>query len=224
MNLIAIDLDGTLEDSRRDMISAVHRVRASFSLAIRSDDQVAPWVNQGMEQLYKNTFDDLLANGICSEQYDRVQEAYERDYLKHVASETRLYPGISGALSGLSEIGRLVVVTNKPEKISKRLIEELKIDQFISGLVGGDTTEKNKPDPALLKEAARQIGFSTDSGHSFMIGDSSGDIKMGRRFGATTIWCSWGYAKEPGAEPHWIANVPEELPTLVRITLKREIK
>ncbi|MBI1824203.1 MAG: HAD-IA family hydrolase [Nitrospirae bacterium] len=224
MNLIAIDLDGTLEDSRRDMISSVHRVRAGFSLSRRSDDRIAPWVNQGMERLYLNCFDDYLEKGIYPERMNIVRNAYELDYLGQVATETRLYPGISEALSGLSLVGRLVVVTNKPEKISKRLLKELKIDHWISGLVGGDTIGKIKPDPALLQEAARLAGYSSDSGISFMIGDTSGDIQMGRAFGAVTIWCAWGYSKNPGVAPHETATDPEQLKELVQKRTPKQIE
>jgi phosphoglycolate phosphatase len=224
MNLIALDLDGTLEDSRRDMISSVHRVRDFFSLSNRSDDRIAPWVNQGMELLYRNCFDDYLENGEESKRLSEVQKAYDADYLKNVASETSLYSGIAAALSDLALIGRLVVVTNKPEKISKRLLEELKVDHLISGLVGGDSIGKIKPDPAMLHAAARQVDFSFDNGQAFMIGDTSGDIKMGRAYGAMTIWCGWGYSSKPGEEPHLIAHQPEELPSLVQFGMKQGLK
>jgi phosphoglycolate phosphatase len=224
MNLIGLDLDGTLEDSRRDMIASVHRVRDFFSLPRRPDARFAPWINQGMELLYRNCFDDYLEKGEERGRLSEVQTAYDGDYLENVASETRLYPGVAAALSKLALIGRLVVVTNKPEKISKRLLEELRIDHLISGLVGGDSIGKIKPDPAMLHAAALQVGFSPDNGLAFMIGDTQGDIKMGRAYGAMTIWCGWGYSSRPGEEPHLIAHQPEELPSLVQFGIKQGLK
>jgi phosphoglycolate phosphatase-like HAD superfamily hydrolase len=38
MPLVAFDLDGTLEDSRRDMVAAVDRVRRELGLPARSYD------------------------------------------------------------------------------------------------------------------------------------------------------------------------------------------
>lgn len=224
MNLIAIDLDGTLEDSRRDMVSVVHRVRASFSLSKRPDEEILPWINQGMDKLYRNCFDDYLNGGYSNERLSLVSRAYEADYFSNVACETILYPGVGTALAGLAQIGPVVVVTNKPERISKRLLEELKVDHLISGLIGGDTIGKIKPDPEILRAAAQQVGFSPDSGASFMIGDSAGDIKMGRAFGATTIWCAWGYSDAPGEEPQRIALTPEELAPLVISDLDGKVK
>lgn len=224
MNLIALDLDGTLEDSRRDMISSVHRVRDQFFLPRRPDDEIVPWINQGMELLYRNCFNDYIDNWEEKRRLSEVQKAYDADYLKNVAAETSLYPGIASALPELAQIGKLVVVTNKPEKISKRLLAELKVDSLISGLVGGDSIGKIKPDPAMIQAAARQAGFSPINGRSFMIGDSSGDIKMGRAYGAMTIWCSWGYSRKPEEEPDLIADNPDELSSLVQLGINRELK
>jgi phosphoglycolate phosphatase len=219
MNLIGLDLDGTLEDSRSDMIAAVRRVRGGFGLARRKDDEVAPWVNQGMETLYRNCFDDYLKIGNENVRLKSVQTAYEADYLDHVACETRLYPEIAGMLQSLYELGRLVVVTNKPERISKRLLESLKVDRWITGVVGGDSCGAIKPDPLMLRRAAGLCGFDPSAGMSFMVGDTAGDIKMGRAYGAITVWCAWGYASAPGEKPDLIARTPRNLPGQIRSIL-----
>ncbi|MHB8481624.1 MAG: HAD family hydrolase [Nitrospiria bacterium] len=219
MNLIGLDLDGTLEDSRRDMVASVHRVRARFALSKRVDDEIAPWVNQGMETLYRNCFDDYLKKEIEPALLNEVQRAYEEDYLAHVACETRLYPEIAETLEDLSKLALLVVVTNKPEKVSRSLLQALAIDRYMSSVVGGDTCGEIKPSPVLLRAAAKLCGFDPASGRSFMIGDTGGDIKMGRAYGATTIWCAWGYSKQPGEEPDFIARTPKDLPAMVRSVL-----
>jgi phosphoglycolate phosphatase len=217
--LIALDLDGTLEDSRLDMIAAVHRVRARFHLPARVDDAIRPWVNQGMEQLYRNCFDDYVTDDA---RYAQIEAAYETDYSANVAVHTRAYPGIPEALATLKEWGQLVVVTNKPDAISRRLLEALRLDAFVSDVVGPDCGAI-KPNPLMLQTAAARIGLSSTNRNNrdaFMIGDTAGDIKMGRAFGATTVWCAWGYMKEPGETPDHIARVPADLPALIISSLR----
>lgn len=216
MTLIALDLDGTLEDSRADMVASAHRVRAAFQLPRRGDDAVRPWVNQGMETLYRNCFDDYLSAGEESERLAEVRLAYEADYTTNVANETRLYLGIDPALTELSSLGRLVVVTNKPEKISVRLLEELKVADRFSAVVGGDSCAESKPSPLMLQEAARRAGIDPSANRAVMIGDTAADIKMGRAFGAATIWCAWGYAASPGETPDFTARTPRDLAVTVR--------
>ncbi len=217
MNLIGLDLDGTLEDSRNDMVAAVQRVRGALGLAPRPDHLVRPWVNRGMDQLYRACFDDYLAGDDA--RLDDVRSRYEADYYDHVAHETRLYPGIADCLSRLADLGRLAVITNKPERISRRLLEVLAVDAFFATVVGGDTCASGKPDPLVLSEAGRQCGFDAARDRAVMIGDTAADVALGRAFGAATIWCAWGYLDRPGQEPDFVAADPADLPDLVRQAL-----
>lgn len=215
-HLIALDLDGTIEDSRIDMVASVNRVRSGFGLPARNENIIVPWFNHGMDSLYINCFDDYVDSEYDEPHILEVQEAYLADYLRNVAVETRLYEGMSRALDELSKIGKLAVVTNKPEKITRRLLEELGVDGYFGAVVCADAVGDVKPSPLLLKKASELTGFDSASGKSFMIGDSAGDIRMGKVFGAVTIWCSWGYAKEPGIKPDWTAWKPMELPGIVK--------
>lgn len=217
MNLIGFDLDGTLEDSRADMTAAVHRVRAGFGLAPRSDDAIRPWVNRGMDHLYRACFDDYLAGD--EGRLPHVRARYEADYLDHVAHDTRLYPGIAESLKQVAAQGRLSVITNKPERISRRLLEALAVDTLFAAVIGGDTCPSPKPDPGVLREAARRCGFDATHGRAVMIGDTTADITLGRAFGAATIWCAWGYVDRPDQQPDLVAAHPDELPDLVHRAL-----
>jgi phosphoglycolate phosphatase len=215
-HLICLDLDGTLEDSRQDMVAAVHRVRARLGLPPRSREAVLPWVNRGMETLYRACFDDYLQGEAG---LSEVRNQYEADYLENVAVETRLYPGIAGALKHLSALAPLAAVTNKPERISRRLLDLLGVGNYFKTVIGGDTCAATKPDPLLLKEAAQRSGFDPARGRAIMIGDTAADIKMGQAFGALTVWCVWGYAPEPDGTSDFIAPSPEVLPALVETAL-----
>jgi phosphoglycolate phosphatase len=218
VNLIGLDLDGTLEDSRSDMTAAVQRVRAALGLASRTDDAIRPWVNRGMDQLYRACFDDYLNED--NSRLAVVRNQYEADYLANVAHETRLYPGIAAALARLEGHGRLAVITNKPERISHRLLEVLGVGKHFAAIIGGDTCAKGKPDPIVLSEAAKRCGFVAGRGRVIMIGDTAADMQLGRAFGAATIWCAWGYSAHPDEFPHFVAHDPDQLPDLVHAALR----
>jgi phosphoglycolate phosphatase len=215
MNLICLDLDGTLEDSRADMVAVAQRVRGQLRLPARPDDAILPWVNKGMDQLYRACFDDYLEGNDA--RLADVKKRYEADYFTNVAVQTRLYPGIADAVARLAELGSLACVTNKPEKISWRLLEVLEVSKLFSAVVGGDSCPKSKPDPMVLEAAARRCGFERPQSRAVMVGDTPADIAMGRAFGAATIWCAWGYVQRLGEErADLIAERPGQLPELVR--------
>lgn len=219
MNLICLDLDGTLEDSRADMTAAARRVRAQLGLPVRSDGALRPWVNKGMDQLYRACFDDYIAGDEA--RLGNVRLRYETDYFEHVAIETRLYPGIAPAVEQLAALGSLACVTNKPERISWRLLEVLGVSKLFNTVIGGDTCPKTKPDPMVMGAAARRCGFDRSGGRAVMIGDTPADIAMGRAFGAATIWCAWGYVDRlEGERSDLTADRPEQLPERVRSILE----
>ncbi len=213
MKLIGLDLDGTLEDSRDDMVAAARRVRAQLALPVREDAALRPWVNAGMDQLYRQCFDDFLAVSADTgaDRYRIVQRAYDAEYLANVAVHTRLYEGVADALHALAELGTLACITNKPEQISRALLAELGVGALFATVVGGDSCADCKPNPIMLRSAAERCGLDPAHRPSFMIGDTAGDIKLGRAFGATTVWCAWGYSDGPGDTPDHVASTPREL-------------
>jgi phosphoglycolate phosphatase len=219
MHLIALDLDGTLEDSRTDMALAAARVRGRLGLPARDAAALRPHVNAGMDALYRACFDDHVGRDAdTSRALAAVREAYEADYLANVAVHTRLYDGIADALRSLASLGTLACVTNKPERISRALLDALGVGALFATVVGGDTCEHAKPHPVMLRTAAERTGFEPARGRAFMIGDTAGDLELARVFGATSVFCTWGYAGEAGRgreTPDLVAHAPHELPALL---------
>jgi phosphoglycolate phosphatase len=219
VKLIALDLDGTLEDSRADMVAAARRVRAQLGLPAREDALLAPWVSGGMDQLYARCFDDFVAGDPA--RHEQVRQAYEADYLECVAVTTKLYGGIEPALRELAGLGALACVTNKPERISRRLLDVLGVGSLFRAVIGGDTCLRAKPDPVMLEAAAERCGIAPGAGEErksrvVMIGDSTADIALANAFGATSVWCAWGYAAWEGDLPaDFVAQAPHDLAQIV---------
>ena len=212
-----IDLDGTLEDSRADMTAAARRVRARFGLPVWEDERLTPNVNRGMTELYLACFSDFVsaqaAHGVSqTDALERVRLAYEADYGAHIADETRLYEGMKDTIEDLAARGKVICVTNKPEALSRRLLAALGIAASFTDVMGGDSCAECKPSCLPLQIAAERHGFDPARDAAYMIGDSAGDVRCGRAFGAKVIWCAYGYASTPGPEePDFTAHKPMEI-------------
>jgi phosphoglycolate phosphatase len=182
MALVAFDLDGTLEDSRPDMVAAVDRVRRELGLPPRPYEASVKWVNAGMPQLYANCFDDYGGPD--------VEARYLRAYEEGICDATRAYPGIAAALDTLSGEATLAIVTNKPHRHSELLLERLGLRVHFAVIVGQEDTPEPKPSPKALGAAVDALA---SSGSVVMVGDSVGDVRMGHAYGARSIWCAYGY-------------------------------
>ncbi|MEZ4434765.1 MAG: HAD-IA family hydrolase [bacterium] len=218
MTVVCLDLDGTLEDSREDMVAAVQRLRARLGLPPRPDADFRPHVNQGMDHLYARCFPEHL-DGLDPDDPIRaaLAAAYAADYGARIADTTALYPGMAETLAALADRWPLALVTNKPEALSAALLAALHVADHFATIIGGDTLAVAKPHPDTLAEAVRRAGPAiAATPPAIMIGDSAGDIRCARDFGVPVIWCAWGYAAAPGPlPPDATAHHPAELPALV---------
>jgi len=216
MKFFFFDLDGTLEDSRKDMVVAAQAVRKQLNLSQRDYETLVPHVNRGMQELYINCFDDhvLLPGGhLSAEKLAQVESLYVENYSKNIAVHTALYAGIKEVLQKTCQTGRVAVITNKPEALSKQLLEALGVADCVHLVVGGDTCSEAKPSPVPLRHALNALGGSVESDEVFMVGDSQGDAVAGAACGVATVWCAWGYLSQaPNAPaPQYVAHKPLDL-------------
>lgn len=222
MNFYFIDLDGTIEDSRLDMSNCVNMIRKKMNLSENNVDEIQKHVTKGMDELYRKCFHDVLS--VCdtdSQEYkdlfNQIKTDYEDCYLRHVCVHTKCYAGIPQALQTLSRHGKVIVVTNKPEKISRALLKALNLDGFICDVMGGDSCAECKPSPLPLKIAAHRHGFIVGQHGAFMIGDSMGDVQVAQAFGAKSVWCSWGYLDQlKGLSADVVCDHPDQLAVLIK--------
>jgi phosphoglycolate phosphatase len=136
-------------------------------------------------------------------------------YRDHMLDRTVLYPGVAETLSSLADC-RLAVLTNKPIRFSRRMLEGLGILHHFAAVYGGNSFDRKKPDPVGVFQILSDTGGAP--GDTWMIGDSSIDVLTGRSAGVTTCGVSWGYAPETFAHtpPDFMIHRIEELLTLVR--------
>ena len=213
MIIYFIDLDGTIENSKLDMSLCVNKVRKNLNLVEHNLEYIEPFVNQGMNDLYHKCFSDFILNN--KNGFEIIKNEYELCYFKHVSDNTKCYDGIPESIEQLAKNGKVVVITNKPEHISRELLNKLSLSPFITDIMGGDSCAECKPNPLPLHIAAKKLNFNPEVDQSFMIGDSNGDIQVAKAFGAQSVWCSWGYLKElPKLKPDIIINSPLELKSL----------
>lgn len=214
--LIFFDLDGTLEDSRQDMALSVNRVRARLGLAELDLTTARGLVNRGMDALTNAAFPELISSPADTA---RLRAVYEEDYLLHVTDHTVLYPEIAELLDKLAADACLAVYTNKPERISRELLQRLGVLRHFHSIIGGDSFAESKPSAGPMAITAEKA--STDRSQRFqrffMCGDTAADMQAAVNFNALGIWCAWGYLDtRPEPQGNFEARHPLEILNLVR--------
>lgn len=184
---IIFDLDGTLVDSGADIAWSVNVTFTELGLPVLSEKQITGQVGDGVRRLMVRCL--KLADADLD--VGDVIQRFRGHYRAHALDRTRPYPGIAQLLGRLPP-GRLAVVTNKPGDFARQVLEGLDLLPFFSVVIGGDETERPKPDPQPVLEACRRLGAEAAGG--IMIGDYENDVRAGRAAGMTTCGVLWSFA------------------------------
>jgi phosphoglycolate phosphatase len=215
IQLVVFDLDGTLIDSRRDLADATNALVAELGGQTLSVEAVTAMVGEGAPLLVRRA---LTAAGL-DPQTPGALERFLAHYDERLTVHTRPYEGLVDALSALRSEGcALAVLTNKPGRPSREILERLELARFFSQVIGGDTGAGRKPDPSGLLSLARRAQAAPSA--TVMVGDSPIDAETARRAGAALCIARYGFGAPAGSlmpGPGEIAiDHPSELPEAIR--------
>lgn len=184
------DLDGTLIDSRDDIAGSLNRALRRMGFPILTVEQAGDFVGDGVQMLVRRALHEVLGTEPDASRIAATRDAYLEEYEAHLLDATRLIPGAVELLDALSW-GSFAVVTNKPERFSRSILDGLGIGSRFRVVLGGDSVPQRKPDPAPLLEAIRLCGGMPVE--SAMIGDSPVDIHAGKAAGVITCAFTGGF-------------------------------
>ena len=184
---VVFDLDGTLVDSRLDLAAAVNATRERLGLPALRVDAIAAMVGEGARTLLRCA----LPESIDGAPFEDALALFLDLYFDRCLDATRAYPGIPELLAALSPRFPLAVLTNKPERHSRRILEGLELTPRFAVVVGGDTLPVRKPDPAGLRHLAR--AWSTTADRLLLVGDSGIDAATAQAAGAALALVAWGF-------------------------------
>lgn len=186
---VLFDLDGTLVDSAPDLAGAVNALRVRRGLSALPLAQLRPYASHGAR--------GLLGAGLSVTpeypDFEGLRDEFLDYYQSHACVETALFNGIEHVLQML-EAHHVPwgVVTNKHERFTMPLLDQLHLTSRAAVVICGDTTEHAKPHPAPLLMAADRLGLSPES--LIYIGDDFRDIKAAKAANyQLSIAAAYGY-------------------------------
>jgi phosphoglycolate phosphatase len=183
--LFIFDLDGTLIDSRADLVASLNLALARLGHPRLSPDLIGGFVGEGVDKLIERALRAATGHDPERSEIRETVQVYMNEYEGHLLDETRLRDQAIDALNALSGAER-AVVTNKPEVFSRRILDGLGVGSMFSVILGGDSVERRKPEPDALLKAMNLCRAAP--GETVMIGDSLTDIEAGKA--ANVITCA----------------------------------
>src|SRR5689334_20425842 len=194
IRLVIFDLDGTLIDSRLDLVHSVNAALRHIGRPELPDDVIASYVGDGAPILIQRA----LGSEVVEEALVRKGlEFFLTYYREHKLDHTTVYPGIAEALAAIQNSSngkprQMAVLSNKPVNPSRAIVEALGLGRFFSQVYGGNSFATKKPDPEGARKLLEEYGVTPE--HAAIVGDSHVDIETGRNTGMATVGVTYGFA------------------------------
>lgn len=217
---VVFDLDGTIVDTAPDLVVATNRTLNAFDMESVDEAVVKRFVGHGSKAMLRAAV-KYLGYDVSEQELDGMADRFITLYGENIAGESRPFPGLVEALTGLRQGGALLgVCTNKREDLSLKLLQALELRDYFGAVLGADTLSVRKPDPTHLLETVARLGG--DAARAVMVGDSETDAKTAKAARIPFIAVSFGYRncviEELGADVV-IDHFDELLPALRRLSL-----
>src|SRR3984957_1676802 len=206
IKLVIFDLDGTLIDSRLDLVHSVNAALRHIGHPELPEDVIASYVGDGAPILIQRA----LGGEVVDEALGRKGlEFFLKYYREHKLDHTTVYDGIAEALTAIQNSTngtprKLAVLSNKPVIPSRAMVDALGLGQFFSQVYGGNSFTTKKPDPEGARKLLEESGVRPE--HAVIVGDSHVDVRTGRNAGLWTVGVTYGFA------PH---TLKQEVPDLL---------
>ncbi|WP_298809168.1 HAD-IA family hydrolase [uncultured Sphingomonas sp.] len=192
-DIVGFDLDGTLVDTSRDLAASVNHTLASAGRARLPVPRIVAMIGGGARHMLAQALD---ATGGCDErELDRLHDVLLDHYAAHICVESAPYPGIVAALDDLAARGvTLAVATNKLERFTHALLDQLGLMSRFAAIIGGDTLGPGmtKPSPAPIEAMIARAG----GGRAAFVGDSVYDVAAAHTAGVPAILYRGGFTRD----------------------------
>jgi pyrophosphatase PpaX len=203
--VVLFDLDGTVVDSGAIILASMRHATREVLGRDYSDAELMQAVGgPGLE---------AQMHALAPEHVERLVTVY-RAHNEPLHDELEACAGMEDVLVRLHEEGRrLGIVTAKRRSTVELAFARVPLGHLFETIVGGDETQRHKPDPEPLLLAAERM--HADPGETAYVGDSPFDVRAAKAAGMYAVAVTWGRIhgreKLEAEEPDSIVDTAEEL-------------
>ncbi len=210
VDLLIFDLDGTLVDSKEDLVNAVNFTLKKLKLKELPFGKIVSFIGTGVNNLIRKSLGAKNSNLV-----DQGVFIFGDYYREHFLDKTCLYPHVKSILRYFKHKA-MFVVTNKNKDVALLTLDSLGISKYFKDVTGGDDPSCLKPSVCSLKVALK---YSKDRKKNIIIGDMDLDVLVGKKAGILTCAVTYGIGKVDDlikAKPDYIINNLLELKKIIK--------
>jgi phosphoglycolate phosphatase len=192
IDLIILDLDGTLTDSIPPAIEAIQEMIGLLGLPYKSKEDINKHVGFGEIPLVSGAI-GTDEPGLLKKAMDTYTYIYYSKGLKTIP----LYPGVREFLEHFKDKPK-IIISNKKDGFIREILKNHGLTKVFSEVHGGDTMPCLKPDPCLINDIIAKKKLSKD--RVILVGDMTVDIETGKNAGIKTCAVTYGFDEKSKLE------------------------
>lgn len=196
--LIVFDVDGTLFDTKKEIVSSLNVVLERHGIKEISADEADLFIGPPITVSLPRYRDMSLG------QAADITREFRELYKGHV-SESTPYAGTKEVLEGLKAAAvHIGIATNKPSLQVDAMIRAHGLEDHLDVIKTKDDPDRSKAD--LLAEIKREF---PDEDRYFMVGDTMGDLEASGEAGFEFIEAMYGYGTFPRLNGYKIGQIKD---------------
>ena len=183
---LIFDLDGTLIDSKLDLIHSVNAMLREVKRPQLATETISGYIGHGAPQLVARALGGAATEGELKQALQFFLGYYEEHKMDHTCA----YPGVAETLAQLNHLP-MAVLTNKPARISVRILNSLGLQKYFLAIKGGNNLESKKPDPFGANKILQEFGIAARE--AMLVGDSEVDVQTAHNAGMQAAAVNYGF-------------------------------
>ena len=189
IQLIILDFDGTLADTRDNIVRTLQASMHQLGLPVADEAACASTIGLKLDDACRHLYPDGPADLA-----DRFVETYREIFFRNKESLVPApFPHVLPTLRQLRERGVvLTIASSRGTGSLQAFIDAMGLRDCISYVLGADSVEHTKPHPEPVLRTLCETGI--DAVHTLVVGDMPVDILMGRNAGVQTCGVTYGNA------------------------------
>ncbi|HJQ21941.1 MAG TPA: HAD-IA family hydrolase [Gemmatimonadaceae bacterium] len=181
---VLFDLDGTLVDSIELILNSARHAFRDREGHVPSDAEWLTGVGIPLATMFRRYARD-------DADVDALIAKYREYQLANHDRLVRCYDEVVDTVDKLRASAHpLAIVTSKTGWLAQRGLDTVGLGSHFDVIIGCDSCDRHKPDPAPVLLALERLGYAPDE--AVFVGDSVYDMQAGNAAGVTTIAALWG--------------------------------
>ncbi len=195
IQLVIFDFDGTLADTRSNIVRLMQRTMRECGLPVASEDACASTIGLLLDRCFLHLYPGMseAESREYAGVYRRIFEAEKKNFVPAP------FPHVRETLDWLIANNYAAAIASSRTSVSLReFADAMGFSRYFDCIVGGEEVSCPKPDPEAVLKITDSLGVPPS--RAMVVGDMPVDVMMGIRAGVHTCAVTYGNASRPDLE------------------------